>query len=128
MESVKQGCHADILALYGLCLLTDSHCVVHLSRNRIWSSLDDIPSNHAQLMLCCEIHLCYLGKGVFIQLIPREEPPPNQSPTDVDTKPVIIGSLTARESSTLIILLAEGLGKKPNMQQSSVSASAGSQD
>ena len=79
IKSVKQGHCMDILALYGLCLLTDSHCVVHLSRNRIWSSLDDIPCDHAQLMLWCKIHLCYLGKGVFVLLMPREEPHPHKA-------------------------------------------------
>ena len=47
---------------------------------------------------------------------------------DAHTKPVIIGSLTAKESSTLTILLKDGLGKKPNVQQTPASASVGSQD
>ena len=50
IESIKQGHCADILALYGLCLLTDSHCVVHLSHNRLWSSLNEPPEDHKILM------------------------------------------------------------------------------
>ena len=84
MESVKQGCRGDTLALYGLCLLTDSHCVVHLSRNRLWCSLSEPPEDHKTLMKQCEIHLCYLGNGIFVQLLPHEEPP-HQSETPLDT-------------------------------------------
>ena len=61
----------DVLALYGLCQLTDSHCVVHLWHNKIWSTLSDTPDDHKDLMDRCEIHLCYMGNGVFVQLVPR---------------------------------------------------------
>ena len=65
------------------------------------------------LMEHCEIHLCCLGSGVFVQLLPHEEPLCQQAPSDTDTTPVIIGSLTPNESCTLTIILREGIGTKP---------------
>ena len=52
---------------------------------------------------------------------------------DDDTKPVIIGSLTAKESSTLAILLQKGLSlrsqqNKGDQKPMPASASAGSRD
>ena len=47
MESIKTGQRGDILVLYRLCLLTDRHCVVHLNRRHLWSTLDYILDDHA---------------------------------------------------------------------------------
>ena len=83
MESIKAGRCGDILVLYGLCLLTDSHCVVHLNRNCVWSSLDYVPEDHTVLLEWCEIHLCYAGNGIFVQLVPREIPVPSPVKTKI---------------------------------------------
>ena len=107
MESIKDGRQGDILVLYGLCLLTDSYCVVHLNRNCIWSSLEYVPEDHTTLMERCEIHLCYAGNGVFIQLIPYEIPMPTSQDSCIKTE--VLGTLTAKESSTLSILMKESL-------------------
>ena len=134
MESITAGRQGDIPGLYGLCLLTDSHCLVHLSRNCTWSLLDDVPGDHSVLMERCEIHLCYAGNGIFIQLIPDEIPLPE--PRDVNVKMEVSGTLTADESLTLSILLKEGLGKaktksppphqETNVLKLATTASAGS--
>ena len=38
--SVKSGRHADILALYLLCVITKSYCYVHLCDGNYWCSLE----------------------------------------------------------------------------------------
>ena len=131
MESIKASRQGDILVLYGLCLLTDSHCVVHLYRNHIWSSLEYVPENHTILMARCEILLHYAANGIFIQLIPHEILIPASQDTGIKTE--VLGILTAEESSTLLILMKEGLNKpKPKQVDNnskpkpSATASAGS--
>ena len=68
----------------------------------------------------CEIHLSYLGNGIFVQLLPHEEPP-KQCPLELDTIPVVIGSFTANESQTLVTLLRERIGIKPHWCKPSTS-------
>ena len=100
MESIKMGRRGDILVLYRLYLLMDSHCTVHLNRNHLWSSLDYIPDGHTVLIEHCEIHLYYAGNGIFVQLVPREIPVP-ATPND-SIKMEVLGTLTADECSTLL--------------------------
>ena len=113
MEGVKNSRRADVLALYGLCQLTDCHCVVHLNQNISWSTLGDAPDEHNILMDRCEIHLCYMGNGVFVQPVPRIKSNEPTAGTSTGTTPVVIGSLTANETQTLTILLQEGIRTKP---------------
>ena len=112
MEGVKNSQRADVLALYGLCQLTDCHCVVHLNQNKVWSTLGDVPDEHNVLMDRCEIHLCYMGNGVFVQLVPRIKSDEPTAGTSTGTTPVVIGSLTANKTQTLTILLQEGIRTK----------------
>ena len=114
MESIKASRCGDILVLYGLCLLTDSHCVIYLNRNCIFSSLEHVQRDHALLMERCEVHLCCAGNSAFIQLTPREIPMPSSQ--DHGVKMEVLETLMVEESSTLSILMKEGLSK-PKAQQ-----------
>ena len=114
MECVKNGRRADVLALYGLCQLTDSDCIVHLWHNKIWSTLSGTPGDHKDLIDRCEIHLCYMGNGVFVQLVSRIKREKAYKPTEGGkTTSVVIGSLSANETQTLTILLQEGIRTRP---------------
>ena len=130
MENIKMGRHGDILVLYRLCILTDSHCIIHLNRNQLRSSLDYVPDEHTVLMERCKIHLYYTRNGIFVQLVPQEIPVP-ATPND-SIKMEVLGTLTVDESSTLSTLLKEWLSKpkcdstKTEKLSPTATASAGS--
>ena len=56
-ESITSGLKGDILALFGLCLLVDKYCLLHLKNE-----------NHDELLRMCDYHLVFLGQGIFIEL------------------------------------------------------------
>ena len=45
-QGIESGARADCLALYGLCLVCDVHCFIHLKNDEYWSSLQDDIQNH----------------------------------------------------------------------------------
>ena len=133
----KTGKRADVLALFLLYRITKSHCFVHLEGGWYWTSLEDNPEDHEMLLQKCNLHLAYLGCGNYAQLLLRTvtyeyEIFSISSPLNidvVDTKPQIIGSLTADEESTLSQLMSTGLksaGVKSTPSKK-VSTSAGSE-
>ena len=63
---VNKGCKADILALFLLCIATNTHCFVH-TRSGYWSTLADNPQSHTEYSQRCNLHLSYVGKGVYVQ-------------------------------------------------------------
>ena len=46
LKGIESGARANCLALYGLCLVCDVHCFVHLKDGGYWSSLYDDPQDH----------------------------------------------------------------------------------
>ena len=68
-DSITQGRKGDVLALYGLCMLFSCHAVVYLHNNLIWSTLASIGTNHLSDLQKCDIHLCYLGRGLFMEVV-----------------------------------------------------------
>ena len=62
--SLREGKRADILRLFLLCLATQTHCFVH-HKNGYWTTLLDPPETHMELIQRCNIHLSYLGRGIF---------------------------------------------------------------
>ena len=97
-DSINDRRKGDVLALYGLCMLFSQHAVVHLHNNLIWSTLASIDTNHLDDLQKCDIHLCYLGRRLFMELIERDVPlqilddKPN-------TQSIVIGELTIEEDS-----------------------------
>ena len=68
-DSITQGRKGDVLALYRLCMLFSRHAVVHLYNNLIWSTLASLGNNHLSDLQKCDIHLCYLGRGLFMEVV-----------------------------------------------------------
>ena len=73
-DSISDGRKGDVLALYGLCMLFSQPAVVHLHNNLIWSTLASIDTNHLDDLQKCDIHLCYLGRELFMELIEHDIP------------------------------------------------------
>ena len=95
-DSINDGRKGDVLALYRLCMLFSQHAVVHLHNNLIWSTLASIDTNHLDDLQKCDIHLCYLGRGLFMELI--EHDVPLQILDDKpNTQSIVIGELTIKE-------------------------------
>ena len=100
INGIKNGCRPDILTLFLLCVITGTHCFVH-TKLGIWTTLSEEPDNHQALIQRCNLHLDYLGNGIYVEFVPRRELVSFQifgvsDPIDVDmdSKPVAIGTLT----------------------------------
>ena len=64
-DSIIEGQKGNILAMYGLCMMFGKHALVHLHGSIIWSTLDSLGESHSIDLEKCDIHLCYLGRGVI---------------------------------------------------------------
>ena len=95
-DSITQGRKGDVLALYRLCMLFSHRAVVHLHNNLIWSTLASLGNNHLSDLQKCDIHLCYLGRGLFMEVVERDKP--LQILEDKpDIQSIIIGELKTEE-------------------------------
>ena len=72
LTAVKEGRKGDILSLYALSLMLDTHVIVHLHNGAIWTTLKTSVDDHEELLKRCPVHLAYLGMGIFVELIKRE--------------------------------------------------------
>ena len=68
-DSISDGRKGDVLVLDSLCMLFSKHAVVDLHNNVVWSTLDSLSNNHLDNLQKCDIHLCYLGRGLFMELV-----------------------------------------------------------
>ena len=64
-DSIEDGWKGDFLALYCLNLMLDTHTVVHLNNNRLWTTIKNPPKDHNSLLAMCNFHLIYLGRGLL---------------------------------------------------------------
>ena len=112
LKGIKDGRRPDILGLFLLCVITGTHCFIH-TRVGIWTTLFEEPSTHQELIQRCNLHLGYLGHGIYVEFIPRTETVsyeifhvPKLVNVDMNSKPVTLGTLTADEEGTLHALLS----------------------
>ena len=108
--------------------------MVHINESRYWSTLLDEPESHDKFLVRCNLHLVYIGKGIYAQLVPRLELMDyaifgieQQQNVDSEMKPLIVGSLTTDENETLEHLLSTGIRSKSSQEHNVPSASAGSE-
>ena len=100
---------ADFFALYGLCLLTERHAVIHLKDGKIWTSLKNPLNDHDKILEMCQLHLVYLGRNLFVELTKRLNPI-QIIESNEDVKVISLGGLTFDESETLDKVIYRGLG------------------
>ena len=112
ITGIKNGRRPDILTLFLLCVIMGTHCFVH-TKFGIWTTLSEEPDNHQALIQRCNLHLGYLGNGIYIEFVPRRElvsfqifGVPDLIDVDMDAKPVAIGTQTSEEQETLNKLLS----------------------
>ena len=99
----------DIFILYTLCLLFNKHAIIHLGKGYAWTTLNQLSNNQYTDLAKCDLHLCYVGRGLFVELIKRDSPLEISSDTD-ERQSLIIGELTVTEEKTLQSIEMTGLG------------------
>ena len=64
-KGVKEERCADTLSIFVLCLITGTHAFIHLKNNEYWTSLRDIPKMHLEFMQRYNLHVGFLGRGIY---------------------------------------------------------------
>ena len=115
MDSFVDGRKSDVLTLLSLCILVKKNVVVHLKNGQVWNSFKIKPVDNKTAVAQVDIHLIYLGRGIFAQLKPRPTPLQIISNPECSVTTVVIGmvigyDLTAEENKTRNKLITSGLG------------------
>ena len=110
LDSISKGCKGNILALFGLCMLFSVHALVHLKDGFIWTTLSKLLDDHAEDLKKCSVHLCYLGRGIFIKLIERETPLQVLKNTKEGIQSIVVGEIMVDELQSFDTDLSTGLG------------------
>ena len=108
-ESITDSCKEDVLVLFGLNLLTETHCVEHLANGQIWTTLAMLSGVHSTDLQKCDLHLAYIGRGLFIELTEHAVPLMIAEATESTTS-LVIGELSASEECTIDDVMETGLG------------------
>ena len=109
MDAISDGRKGDILTLYGLSMLLDVHTIVHLRNGKIWMTMESPPDDHVDLLSKCLIHVAYMGRGLFVELVKRENPLEVIKSKDGSLS-YVIGELTVAEQSSFNKILWTGPG------------------
>ena len=115
MDALCDGCKRDTLTLYGLSMILDVHTVVHLCNGKIWTMMDSPPDEHADLISKCLIHVAYLGRGLFVELVKCEKLL-GVIKSDNGVHSYVVGELMIIEQKTFDKMLRTGLGAGINME------------
>ena len=108
-QSITDDHKGDVLILFGLNLLMEMHCIVHLANGQIWTTLATLSGAHSTDLQKCDLHLAYIGRGLFIELTERAVPLMIVETTE-STTALVIGELTATEECTIEDMMKTGLG------------------
>ena len=110
-EAIQDGHRPDFFVLFTLSALLEIHTLVHIKDGGMWSTLENPPVSHEELIACCELHLAYMGQGQFIELVERKHLliMVNQD-QDADIKTIQAGTLTFDELETLNYVIYHDLG------------------
>ena len=108
-DSISDGRKGDVLVLYGLCMLFSKHTVVNLRNNVVWSTLSSFSNNHLDNLQKCDIHLCYLERGLFMELVQHDEPLQILYNTP-NVQLIVIGELSTVEEHTYKYISQTGIG------------------
>ena len=108
-ESITDSRKGDVLVLFGLNLLMEMHCLVHLANGQIWTTLATLSGAHSTDLQKCDLHLAYIVRGLFIELTECAVPLVIAETTESTTS-LVIGELSATEERTIENLMKTGLG------------------
>ena len=109
MDALSDGRKGDTLMLYGLSMILDVHTVVHLHNGKIWTTMESPPDDHLDLISKCLIHVAYLGRGLFVELVKRDKPLEVIKSKD-GVLSYVVGELSVMEQASFDKILRTGLG------------------
>ena len=72
--------------------------------------MESLSENHQSDLKKCDLHLCYLGRGIFMELVKCEVPLQVVDDNKPNVHSLIIGELTTEENLTYDELSHLGLG------------------
>ena len=126
-KSVTDGHKADVLALFGPNLLLEMHTIVYLGNCKTWTTLAKQGKTHYKEIVHCDMHLAYVGRGLYVEIVPRNTPLQVVDDTATSQSLVIskIKTLTHDEVKAFDQVQRLGLGFGTE-SKSILSASAGS--
>ena len=108
-KSITDGCKGDVLVLFGLNLLMETHSVVHLANGQTWTTLAMLSGVHSTDLQKCDLHLAYIGRGLFIELTQCAVPLMITETTESTTS-LVIGELSASQECIIEDVMKTGLG------------------
>ena len=110
-ECILDGQKGDFLVPFAINILLEMHTVVHLSGRKIWTTMKNPLPNHEELVSRCTFHLAYMGRGLFVELVPQQHPLIIVENTmDMDIKVIELGVITFDENETLNRVIKKVLG------------------
>ena len=77
LGSIDDGRKGYVFTLFCLCMLQDVHATVHLRNGKYWTSMKEPSSNHYINIEHSHIHLAYLSRGLYIELVKKRHTPTN---------------------------------------------------
>ena len=99
------------VVLFILNLMMETHCLVHLANGQVWTTLAKLSGDHIKDLSRCNIHLVYIGRGLFVELNEHQILLEVAAGTSIHVTSLIIGELSSPESKTIDQVMALGLGK-----------------
>ena len=90
----------NVLVLFRLNLLLEIHTVMSLKNGLTWTTLASPGQTHHDDLKKCEVHLAYMGGGLYVELIELETPLEIVETSDKTTS-ILIGELTASEEKAI---------------------------
>ena len=122
MDALREGHKGDTLTLYSLSMILDVHTVVHLHNGKIWTMMDSPPDDHADLISKCLIHVAYLDRRLFVELV-KHDKPLEVIKSYNGARSYVVGELTIVEQETFDKTLRTGLGVGINREDTPVDLS-----
>ena len=109
LESVSSRMKGDVLAVYGLSMLLDIHTVMHLRNGATWSTLKHVCAMHDENLDKCQVHMVYVGQGLFVELVKRDKSLQILPGPDKNVQSLVVGELTV-ELAILDSVQLSGVG------------------
>ena len=104
-------------------MMFSKHALVHLHDGVTWTTMDKLGESHSTDLDKCVIHLCYLGQGIFVELVKRDIPLKILEDNKA-VQSLVIGKLSADESTSINQIVFSGLGVGLDPTQPRASSSA----
>ena len=76
------------------------HTLIHLQNGNLWTTINTVSSDHDELLSKCEVHLAYVGNGLFCELKPRLLGTTAVSGTTMQNVSTLIGTTISADSGT----------------------------